>query len=156
LNAERTTPFGSVYFPEKKFVFTRISEPKNRSPYLAPGEQSSVIVEIPCSQGASLWSTRDEYLIGQVKEDLERLGWVHEDQIQAGLIHRLDRAYPVMKIGAHDIVSKIETYLCKFQNLGMIGRNGCFDYSSAHDQIKAGKDSIEKLKDFSKWSHSIQ
>ena len=47
------------YFPEPKFPFTRLYEPKNRSKKMAPDEQTAIVLELPCYNDEAIWKIPD-------------------------------------------------------------------------------------------------
>jgi protoporphyrinogen oxidase len=57
----------------------------------------------------------------------------------------LHNAYPVYSLNYVERVELILKALKRFKNLELAGRNGLFFYSHLHDQMRFGKDLIEKL-----------
>ena len=63
LNREKFSDSASIYFPEKKYPFTRIYEPKNRSKHLAPKNQTCLVVEVPCFINDKIYKMKTKHLI---------------------------------------------------------------------------------------------
>ncbi|MEI7731287.1 MAG: FAD-dependent oxidoreductase [Verrucomicrobiota bacterium] len=139
------TAYGTVYFPGPEYPFTRIFEPKNRSPHMSPPNQTSIVAEIPCQESEAVWQMKDDELIQLVRSHLQPLGWFQEHQVIEGRVERLHSAYPVLEKGVEQKVERISAYLNSFENLSQCGRNATFLHASMHDVIREGKDLVEAL-----------
>ncbi|MEE9201427.1 MAG: FAD-dependent oxidoreductase [Candidatus Brocadiales bacterium] len=149
LNRESVTENASVYFPDADCPFTRIYEPKNRSVYMSPPGKTSLVAEIPCLQGDELWNTDDSRLIQLIRSQITQLGWIDEEEIIGALVSRMNYAYPVLEVGFEDKIKEIVTFLKRFDNLKLSGRNSKFTYTHVHDIIKSGKEIIgEYISDY--------
>jgi protoporphyrinogen oxidase len=141
----RITEFGTVYFPGLEFPFTRIYEPKNRSPQMSPPDQTSIVAEMPCQENEGFWLMDDSELIRLVRSQLQALGWFQDRQVIEGLVLRLKHAYPVLEKGIEAKVEQVSAYLNSFENLTQCGRNATFLHASMHDVIRQGKELVESL-----------
>ncbi len=144
-SAPRITGFGTVYFPGQDFPFTRIYEPKNRSPHMSPPDQTSVVAEIPCQEDEATWQMGDAELIHRVRSHLQPLEWFPDSQVLDGQVQRLKHAYPVLEKGIESKVERVSAYLGAFENLAQCGRNANFLHSSMHDVIRQGKELVGSL-----------
>ena len=144
LNKELVTRNATVYFPEHKFPFTRIYEPKNRSSSMSPPGQTSLVAEIPCHYKDEIWSMTQEGIINLVKEKLIYIGWIKEEEIIDSWVGLINYAYPVLEIKFEDKIQKIMSWLDNFVNLNISGRNGKFLYTHLHDQMIFGQEIIEQ------------
>lgn len=133
----------TFYFPSPEFQFTRIYEPKNRSPYMAPPGKTSLIAEVPCARGDGLWSLEDEKLVRLIGSQLLQTGLLQEEKIIGSTVYRVENAYPVIEIDSSQKYRKIEEFLRRFENLKIFGRNGKFVYTSIHDSFLWSKKVIE-------------
>ena len=139
------THAATVYFPHRRFPFTRISEPRNRSPEMAPPGKTSLLAEIPCHEDDELWRADDETVIDVVRAHVEAIGWVRPEEILGGAAHRLANAYPVLDTRCASAVEGISRYLAGFANLRMVGRSGRFVYGWIHDMIRMGVDTVAEI-----------
>ncbi len=144
LNVPSVIRAATVYFPDVEFPFTRVYEPKNRCPQMAPADQTSLVAEIPCDTDDALWSLDDERITERVRSSLEKIGWVGGDQVIDTAVIRLKRAYPILTLDAERAVGEIAQYLERFSNLAISGRNGKFIYSSIHDMMRLGKTIVDR------------
>ena len=129
----------SIHFPDPQLPFTRIHEPKNRSKYMAPSDQTSMVAEIPCQENDRVWDLDDQELIGLVQSSLLRLQWIRSEEVIDGLVVRLNNAYPILDIDYEQKIQRIRAYLNTFSNLKVTGRTGSFAYISLHHIMKSSK-----------------
>tara|TARA_Y100001954_G_scaffold229620_1_gene275896 strand:+ start:1527 stop:2858 length:1332 start_codon:yes stop_codon:yes gene_type:complete len=143
LDKKKINNNGSMYFPDKKYLFTRIYEPKNRSIYMSPNNKTSLIVEIPCFKNDDIWVLDKNDLIKKIKEDLINLKFFNKDHIIDSSIYKISNAYPILELNFEKKIKKIFDYLSRFKNLDVTGRNGLFAYTHIHDHMKNGREIID-------------
>ena len=146
LNKEFVSRNASVYFPAPNFAFTRVYESKNRSPKMAPKEQTSLVAEIPCSPEDELWRSEDGRLIEMVSSKLVEIGWIRTEQVIDSVVKRISHAYPILEVGFEEKNSRIFRYLSRFANLKFSGRGGQFRYTHIHELLRMGKEMAEEIK----------
>lgn len=136
----------SIYFPESSFIFTRVYEPKNRSQAMAPPDQTSLVIEIPCFQGDPVWQLTEAELICKVVDQLSEIGYFTRAEVSDAVCHRVKWAYPILEAGYENRVQAISDFLSRFENLKISGRNGKFLYTHIHDMMQFGKDISEEYR----------
>lgn len=144
LNRPSVTRAGTVYFPDPEFPFNRVSEPRNRSPLMAPAGQTSLLAEIPCGGKGLSCGEGAEDSVRSVIDHLVRIGWIAESDVLETHVERLTHAYPVLEIGHAMKVGRILKYLESFRNLRLIGRNSLFKYTHFHNMMRQGRAVIEE------------
>jgi protoporphyrinogen oxidase len=144
LNRESVTETATIYFPDQKFPFNRIYEPKNRSGSMSPRGKTALVAEIPCQPEDKRWNSEDDKLIQLIRSHLMQIGWINEEEIIDASVSRLDYAYPILELGFEEKVQKINAFLDGFSNLKITGRNGKFRYLWIHNMMKSGKEIIEE------------
>jgi protoporphyrinogen oxidase len=144
LDKDSVTEDGSIYFPESKFPFTRVYEPKNRSRLMSPPGKTSLCAEIPCSATGEPWNMDDTELFKSISSQFLTLGWIREEDILDFKVMRLERAYPVLEKGYEEISQRVTHYAESFGNLQLSGRNGRFLYTHMHDMMRFGMNAIER------------
>jgi protoporphyrinogen oxidase len=132
IDRSRLTPNASLYFPERSVPFTRLYEPKNRSPHMAPADQTVAVLELPCQPGDAAWEQSPADLRAAACRLLEAEGLAAEEDVVAFDHHALSYAYPILKTGSEDTVDAINTYLQRFDNLHLLGRSARFTYTHVH------------------------
>lgn len=145
LDKERVTTHGSVYFPERRFPMTRIYEPKNRSPLMAPPRQTSLVAEIPCDAEDNVASGRAEAIFADVRAHLIDIGWIRPQEILGGEVRRLRNAHPALGMTAQRQVSLLLDALHRLQNLRLVGRNATLSYGRVHDQMRSASSIVSAL-----------
>lgn len=136
----------TLYFPGSEFPFTRVYEPRNRSPDMAPPGKTSLASEIPCQTGDATWQMDAEKISALVIERLVATGLISERDVIGKTVSRIPMAYPVLEMGYEEKMAALETYLATFGNLTLCGRNACFVYTSIHDMMVAGRRVIAELR----------
>ncbi len=146
LNKDSVNKNGSMYFPDKKYPFTRIYEPKNRSSLMSPKNKTSLIVEIPCQSSDDIWKKKSPQLINKVQTQLVDLNFFTQKDVIDTCIFPISHAYPILDVGFESKVKDIFMYLNEIKNLHFCGRNSMFEYSHIHDHIKNADILMSKLK----------
>ena len=137
----------SIYIPDPKMCVTRMYEPKNRSPKMAPPDETSLVVEVPCFTDDPIYATSTEDLAARVIAELDSIGIIKASKVLEWRHHFLPNAYPVYSLNYAAGVSQIIDALSAISNLDLIGRGGQFFYSHLHDQLRFGKDYVAGLRE---------
>jgi protoporphyrinogen oxidase len=141
----RVSTNASIYIPDPEFCISRAYEPKNRSPQMAPAHETSLVVEVPCFEGDTIYSIDAEGLARRVVGELNQIGLIERSKVIEWRHHFLPNAYPVYSLNYADKVALILRSLAAISNLDSIGRGGSFFYSHLHNQLRFGKDYVEGL-----------
>ncbi|MBB78272.1 MAG: hypothetical protein CL844_04650 [Crocinitomicaceae bacterium] len=145
LNKKSINMNGSMYFPSKKYPFTRIYEPKNRSEFMSPVDKTSLIVEIPCQKEDDFWKCDDKKNIDRISSMLIDIGFFKFKDIIDAKVDRITHAYPVLEKKYKQKTFLITDYLSQFKNLKMTGRNGLFSYTHIHDHMINGRKIVDSI-----------
>ena len=137
---------GSMYFPENKYPFTRIYEPRNRSEHMSPEGCTSLIVEIPCQAQDKWWSMGKEELTSEIQIQLTTIGFFNEGDVVNSQVEYINHAYPILETGYKDDIQYLSNYLEGFENLTFTGRNGLFAYTHIHDHMINARKIIDQMK----------
>jgi protoporphyrinogen oxidase len=142
LRSESVSAAATVYFPDPRVPFTRVTEPRNRSGAMSPPGHTSLVAEIPCGSGDATWAADDADLVELVQEHLGEIGWVRDGDVLGSRVVRLPHAYPVLSLDFERSVATILRHLDGLGNLQVLGRNGRFEYGWLHDMLRSGKDLV--------------
>lgn len=145
LDEPSITHAATVYFPDWRFPFTRVVEPRNRSSFMSPPGQTSLLAEIPCDEASALWTAADEALVALIQDHLEEIGWVRPDRVVGTAVERMRRAYPVVSLEARDAVTAIAADLGRLKGLHLLGRNGAFHYAWIHNLMHDARVVISRI-----------
>ncbi len=127
-----------LYFPEEKFVFFRIVEPKNWSEKMAPEGKTSLCLEIACDKGDDLWNATSDELLEKCLPSLIEMDYVQAHEILDHFVTKAEHAYPIYEIDYKEKTKCIIDYLDQFKNFIICGRQGMFRYNNMDHSIEAG------------------
>lgn len=133
----------SMYYPDAKFPFTRIYEPKNRSETLAPKNKTCIVIEIPCSKDDNISNLSEVELYESVSNCLIKNKLINKNNIIDYTNLRMENAYPIIDKHMNRTIKPIFDYLKGFKNLHNIGRNAEFRYTHTHEIFRNTKSMID-------------
>ena len=145
LDKPSVTSAGTLYFPDRNLPFTRVVEPRNRSRAMSPPGKTSLVAELPCSDGDDLWMLEDDALVALVRSHFAELGLVQPAEILDATVRKFGHAYPVSDLETVPVIQQLSDYAGTFSNLTLFGRNAEFRYSSIHDMLMGGKEVAESV-----------
>ena len=126
----------SIYFPSAEFPFTRLYEPKNRSPHMAPEGQTVIVLELPCDNDSTVWRMQESELKTEIWEVLRRVKPIFPEEIIHFQTYRLPFAYPVLEVGFEESVARLVAYFETFENLYLTGRSSLFGICTCMTSLK--------------------
>ncbi len=132
LNCDSFSKNASIYFPEKKFPFTRLYEPKNRSISMAPKGKTCIVIEVPYKDGDKIGEIDDDEFLMSIQNHLSSNNIINRSLFLESKSVVMPNAYPVITKESKINTKKIYKYLKSFKNLKMIGRNAQFKYLHTH------------------------
>jgi protoporphyrinogen oxidase len=150
-----------IYVQEPDVKVGRLQIFNNWSPYLvADPDTVWVGMEYFADEGDALWSMGDAELSAFAVDELCQLDLVERADVLDTVVLRVPKAYPAY-FGSYDNFAAIRTYLDKFANLFVVGRNGMHRYNNqdhsmltamvAVENIAAGVDSKDNI-----WSVNVE
>jgi protoporphyrinogen oxidase len=145
LNTPRLTPNASLYFPSRHIPFTRLYEPKNRSPYMAPDDQTVVVLELPCDRHDAAWTQSSDTLRESARALLTAQGLTRTPEVVTFDDRTVPFAYPILELGSHDTAERLRDYLNRFDNLHLLGRSARFRYTHVHTLYARAKRLARRL-----------
>ncbi len=145
LNRERVTDNTWIYFPEQEIPFGRIHEPVNWSPHTAPRGKTHLVLEYFCFKGDKLWGLSDDQFVSMSLDYLEKLDFMHKNEVIDSCVVRVPNAYPLFELDYRKYYLKVLKYLESFKNLHIIGRAGQFKYYNMDHAIESGTHVAETI-----------
>lgn len=132
-------PDNWIYVHDANARIARIANYRNFSPEMAQSpDVSPITAEYFTFPQEDLALSSDADLVELATQDLEQLGLVERDRINAGFVVRSAQAYPVMEIGYRNRIDTIRNWLDGFENLLPIGRSGMFKYNNQDHAMATG------------------
>jgi hypothetical protein len=111
LDQPRVSDAACTYFPQRELPFTRAHEPRNRSGAMSPPGKTSLVVEFPCFEGDAIWRQSDRALVSGLVRDLDAMGLVRADRIEASAVIRHRKAYPVYSTDYRHLSGRVLEHL---------------------------------------------
>lgn len=127
-----------IYIHDPRVKVARIQNFKNWSNWMVPANFSCLGMEYFCSKQDEFWNLDDKQLIGNAVSELGILGLSGPDYIIEGKVYRVERAYPVYDRGYLARLKIIRSYLSRFNNLQVVGRNGMHRYNNQDHAMMTG------------------
>jgi len=118
-----------LYYDSEKTYFSRITEPKKLSSFVAPEGKTYLTLEITCSKGDEIYEMEREKLARTVAEQVELVGLAKASEVVASTTHREDYVYPIQHHGYQEELSKTRSAINVFEQLYSLGTGGEFHYS---------------------------
>jgi protoporphyrinogen oxidase len=158
-NKEKPLKDNWVFYPEKEFIFNRISDHKSFSPHTCPPGKRVLTIEITCNEGDEIHQANDQVLFDKVIPSLKKLGIVDEKNVEEYFTKRLNGVYPIYSLEYKENLSVVLGYLSSIDNLYTIGRMGLFNYNNADHCIDMGTltaNHILESEDNAKWEKLLK
>lgn len=137
-----------VFFPERKFVFNRISEHNSFNRKLVERGKAVLTAEITCNLDSDMYNSNDEYYFRRVIDGLEAAGILKESEVEEFVVKKAKRVYPVYDLNYKSNLSKILNYLGTIPNLITLGRQGLYNYNNMDHCIDMSLKTADYIKMF--------
>ncbi len=139
VNKTKVTPDTWVYVHPFEIPFVRFMEMDNWSTKLSPHGTTAIVFELVCNKDDSVWRKSDRELIEWITGIfIDEFGFIYKKDIKSSYVHRVEGEYPVYHIGYQNDLVVLKSYLNKFTNLQIAGRNGTFRYNNMDHSIEMG------------------
>lgn len=140
LKRNQVTPDTWLYIQDQEILFGRMHEPKNWSAAMVPdAEHTSLVLECFCTRGDHIWQMEDDAIAKRCVRDLvDKLGFIAEDEVVGAQVVRTLQAYPVYDLQYQGNIDIVRGFLDTHEGLHMVGRGGTFRYNNADHSIEMG------------------
>jgi protoporphyrinogen oxidase len=133
-----------IHAPEVKTM--RVQNFGSWSPYLVKDGRNVLGLEYTVFEGDEYWNASDEELIEQGKRELEVMGLVKGEDVEAGYVVRMPKAYPVYDEDYKANVEVLKTWLTEnAPNVHPVGRNGMHRYNNQDHSMYTAMLSVENI-----------
>ena len=128
-----------IYIHDPGVRMGRLQNFKNWSAAMVPDtRKTSLGAEYFVSHGDDLWEMADEDLVALAARELEEIGIVSADLVEAGVVYRQRYAYPVYDQTYKQYLDVLESFFKGLNNFQLIGRNGLHKYNNQdHSMLTA-------------------
>jgi len=125
-----------IYIQEKEVKLGRLQIFNNWSPYLVNDYKNTVWLglEYFCNENDNMWNMPEDEFIKFALKELEQIGIIKINNIIDSCIVKVPKAYPGY-FGTYKKFNVIQTFLDRYENLFLIGRNGMHKYNNMDDSM---------------------
>lgn len=134
-----------IFFPERKFIFSRIFEQKQMNPGLGPKDRTAICCDFTCDEDSWQWRSDDKPLADKCIEGLRLAGFIKSEKITSYLVRRVRDFYPRYDLQYTDKIKAVSAQLKEMENLLVTGRLGMYNYNNADHCLDMGRYIGEKL-----------
>ena len=92
-----------------------------------------------------LWKMSDTELVALGKRELGILGLAKEEDVLDGMVSRTTAAYPIYEENYKKHLQIVRSYLDRFENLQLIGRNGTHSYNNMDVAMLSAMDAVARV-----------
>ncbi|MFA6888321.1 MAG: FAD-dependent oxidoreductase [Candidatus Woesearchaeota archaeon] len=143
VNKKRVFPENWIFFPEKKYIFNRLSEQKGFSEHMGPENTTVLCVEITVDKTDPFTKLTNKELFAKIINQLEECKILKEEDVLDYWKKEIEDGYPIYH---NNYQEAVETYLSdveSVENAFSIGRQGMFNYVGCIDCIDMGVTTAE-------------
>ncbi len=146
-----TEPDGSplqdtwIYVQEPDVLLGRLQIFNNWSPYMVadPG-RVWIGLEYFCYQTDPLWRMSDEEIQQFAIAEIAKIGLAHAEDVLDGHVVRVPKTYPAY-FGTYDRFDEVRTWLDRFENLFLVGRNGMHKYNNQDHSMLTAMTAVDNI-----------
>jgi protoporphyrinogen oxidase len=133
------TPADWIYFPEGRYIFTRIFELNRFAPLRQVGDKSSITIEIPCAFGDEVWLASDRDLAAVIQEQVVATGLYTRNELGDWEFIRRRYVYPMHDLQSSTLIKRNLAALKEYPGIFPAGRLGLFRYMNMDETILSSK-----------------
>lgn len=146
-----TEPDGSmikdtwIYVQEPDVLVGRIQIFNNWSPYLVSDPSKVWIgLEYFCYDSDELWNKSNEEIAKFAINEVARIGILRADEVRDSCVYRVPKTYPAY-FGTYDRFDEIVSYMERYENLFLVGRNGMHKYNNQDHSMLTAMMAVENI-----------
>ena len=145
---EYSFPDNWIYIHAPDVKVGRIQNFGSWSPYLIKEGRTCLGFEYFVFEGDEFWSSPDDVLVENAKDELTRLGLGRGDKVEAGYVVRMPKAYPVYDHEYKANTERIKDWLdVHARNLHPVGRNGMHKYNNQDHSMFTAMLTVQNIVD---------
>jgi protoporphyrinogen oxidase len=134
-----------IYIQEPDVLVGRMQIFNNWSPYLvADPENAWIGLEYFCYETDDLWKMPEAAMIELAKAEMEKIGIIDRAEVLDACVIRVPKTYPAY-FGAYERFEEIKSYISRFDNLFLIGRNGMHKYNNQDHSMLTAMTAVDNI-----------
>jgi protoporphyrinogen oxidase len=135
-----------IYIHDPDVKTMRVQNFGSWSPYMVKDGRNVLGLEYTVLEGDAWWSAPDEELIAKGTAELESLGLMRAEDVEAGYVVRMPKAYPTYDEDYKANVAVLRSWLAEHAgNVHPIGRNGMHRYNNQDHSMFTALLTVENL-----------
>ncbi|HUF83841.1 MAG TPA: NAD(P)/FAD-dependent oxidoreductase [Acidimicrobiia bacterium] len=139
-------PDNWIYINDPTVEVGRIQNFGRWSPYMVKDGRTCLGLEFFVNEGDDMWTKADDDLIEQAKRELEQIGLVAAEHVEAGYVVRIPKAYPMYDATYKDNVETLRKWIdANTPNVFPVGRNGMHKYNNQDHSMFTAMLSVENI-----------
>ena len=132
-------PDNWIYVHSPGIRAARIQNYKNWSDSMVPDPSMTTLgVEYFVDEGDDLWKLSDAAMMELALRELEEMRLVVPGRFVKGFVFRVSHAYPVYGPDYRKNLAAVLSFLDRFENLSLMGREGLFRYDNSDQAMLTG------------------
>lgn len=134
-----------IYIQEPDVVVGRMQIFNNWSPYLV-GDPDKVWIglEYFCYETDDIWKKTDADMIDFATREMEKIGMIERADVLDACVIRVPKTYPAY-FGAYERFEEVKTYVSRFENLFLVGRNGMHKYNNQDHSMLTAMTAVDNI-----------
>jgi protoporphyrinogen oxidase len=146
LKRPQLTDYHWVYLLDEHFRVNRMSEQKNVSAAMIPGDRTVLCIELSLWRDEPLWQASDEEIYRIALRDIMQMGYgVTESEVEDYFVTDIPTAYPVYELNFEDHLIPVLEGVHSVSNMLTLGRHGLFLNNSMDDNVLLGMKAAEQI-----------
>jgi protoporphyrinogen oxidase len=134
-----------IYIQEPDVVVGRLQIFNNWSPWLVAAEDKVWIgLEYFCNDTDPLWKLSDDEMAKFAIAEIAKIGILKAEDVEDAHVVRVPKTYPAY-FGSYDRFDVIRSYLDRFENLFLVGRNGMHKYNNQDHSMLTAMTAVENI-----------
>ena len=128
-----------MYLQEKEAIAARIQIMNNWSPYLVGDFKKNYLISLEyyANDADDFWKQTDETIIQLALGEAQKYNLFNKESVLKSFVIKEKKAYPSY-YGSYNSIDKIKSYLAKYSNLYLAGRNGEHKYNNMDEAMLCG------------------
>ena len=134
-----------IYIQEPDVLVGRLQIFNNWSPAMVASPENIWIgLEYFCNEGDSLWNRSEAELIQLAKDELASMNILEPENVMDATVIRMPKTYPAY-FGTYDRFPEVISYVNKFDNLFLVGRNGMHKYNNQDHSMLTAMTAVDNI-----------
>ncbi len=127
-------PARVIIFPEKEFMFNRISEMNLFHDLGYPEGRAVIMVDTICDKDSNYDLMKEAAFNNRVLDSVLSLGWFKRETVEKKFSVRFPNTYPVLNPRRYNAQERIEQYFAE-TGICLCGREASSDYNNTHNAM---------------------